>query len=234
MIRDLEHASQNGAIHPAMKESFAEARMKLAREGLTCLLVLSLAAGIVGRPRPLYAKNEESVEGITVPLDLQYQLLLKILTFDRNLKKRAGNEIVLGIAYESGYQESLKTKDALLKAASELGNQKVGDLPVRFVPIGVKEEGGLAAQLQKEHVNILYVAPMGNLDVGVIASVCQAMRIMSLTGVPSYIERGISFGFDLQGGKLGIIVNLPSAKAEGTDFSSKLLRLVRVVEGKSR
>ncbi len=208
--------------------------MKLVREGLTCLLVLSLAAGIVSGPRALYARNEESIEGITVPIDLQYQLLLKILTFDRNLKKRVGNEIVLGIAYESGYQESLKAKDELLKAASELGNQKVGDLPVRFVPIGVKEEGGLAAQLHQEHINILYVAPMRNLDVGVFASVCQAMGIMSLTGVPSYIERGISFGFDLQGGKLGIIVNLPSAKAEGTDFSSKLLHLVRVLEGKSR
>lgn len=198
------------------------------------MLVLSLAAGIVSGPRALYARNEESIEGITAPLELQYQLLLKILTFDRNLKKRAGNEIVLGIAYESGYQESLKAKDELLKAASELGNQKVGDLPVRFVPIAVKEEGGLAAQLRQEHINILYVAPMRNLDVGVFAAVCQAMGIMSLTGVPSYIERGISFGFDLQGGKLGIIVNLPSAKAEGTDFSSKLLHLVRVLERKSR
>lgn len=197
-------------------------------------MVLILAAGVLSAPRSQLAKNEESFEGITVPFDLQYQLLLKILTFDRNLKKRARSEIVLGIAYEGDYRESQKVKDEFLRAISDLGDQKVVDLPVRFVPIEISEAPGLAAQLLQERVNILYVAPMRDPDIGTLVSVCRAMRIMSLTGVPSYVKRGVSLGFDLQGGKLDIIVNLPSAKAEGTNFSSKLLNLVRVLEEKSK
>jgi hypothetical protein len=174
-----------------------------------------------------------SPQDITVPVALQYELTLKILTFDRHLKARVGHEIVFGIAYEKDNEDSQKVKDELLAVINELSYQKVENIPLRPVPIAVGDEKELAGQLRYEGINILYVAPMRAFDVREFAPICRAMQIMSLTGVPRYVELGVSLGFGVNGKKMEIIINLRSARAEGTDFSSKLLNLARVIKAGS-
>jgi hypothetical protein len=44
------------------------------------------------------------------------------------------------------------------------------------------------------------------------------------------MDLGISIGFEVKGQSPEIVINLQSAKAEGMDFSSRLLQLARVIE----
>ena len=54
--------------------------------------------------------------------------------------------------------------------------------------------------------------------------VCQ-----TLAEVSSFIsDNNISVGFDLQNNKLQITINLESAKAEGANFSSRLLNVSQI------
>ena len=183
-----------------------------------------LACLLVGRCL-IFAAQE-----IPVPVDLQYQLFLKILDFDRNLKARVGEEIVFGIAYQKTFRESADTKDELVKAILRSSLKEINSLPIRYVLVELKGENDLADALAKEKINILYVTPLRAFDIKAFANVCQAKQIMTLTGVPSYMDLGISIGFEVKGQSPEIVINLQSAKAEGMDFSSRLLQLARVIE----
>ena len=183
-----------------------------------------LACLLVGRCLTFAAQE------IPVPIDLQYQLLLKILDFDRNLKTRVGEEIVFGIAYQKTFRESADTKDELVKAIQRSSLKEINGLPISYVLVELKGENDLADALAKEKINILYITPLRAFDIRAFANVCQAKQIMTLTGVPAYINLGISIGFEVKGQSPEIVINLQSAKAEGTDFSSRLLQLARVIE----
>jgi iron complex outermembrane receptor protein len=59
--------------------------------------------------------------------------------------------------------------------------------------------------------------------------VSRAKKIMTLTGVPDYVELGLSVAIGIKGRKPQITINLPAAKAEGINFSSQLLKLAKVI-----
>jgi hypothetical protein len=167
---------------------------------------------------------------MTIPADLQYDLLIKVLTFDRNLRSRVGTEIVIGIAYQTAVRESIVAKDALLDAIRTSGASPWNDLPVRAVVIELGDPNDLAEIFGREGIDVLYIAPLRAFDVRAIIPVCNAKRVLSFTGVPEYIAAGVSVGFDIKEDRPEILVNLASARLAGADFSSKLLRLVRLVE----
>ena len=54
-------------------------------------------------------------------------------------------------------------------------------------------------------------------------------QISTLTGVSNFFsDNNVSVGFDLKNNKLQITINLESAKAEGADFSSRLLSISKI------
>lgn len=166
----------------------------------------------------------------TVPVEMQFELLTKILIFDRSLKKRAGQEIVIGLAYQSLYRESLSVKDEFLGMAEKVPDLRIDGLPVRFVAIELKSGARLEDLLAANKIGVLYVAPLRAYDVEAIAEATHALKIMSLTGVPEYARKGLAVGFDSVGGRPKILINLGGAKAEGCDFSSQLLNLATVIQ----
>ena len=72
---------------------------------------------------------------MAVPVKIQFPLFLKILVFDRNLKERVGDEIVVGIIYQRKFKRSLKTKDEFVDAMKNSSIKKLEDIPIRQVSI---------------------------------------------------------------------------------------------------
>jgi hypothetical protein len=59
----------------------------------------------------------------------------------------------------------------------------------------------------------------------------QNKSILTITGVPSYVEGGISIGLGLKSNsKPEILVNMGSIKSEKHDISSQLLKLAKIVK----
>ena len=165
-----------------------------------------------------------------VPVNVQFPLFLKILTFDRHLKTRVGGEIVIGIVYQRKFRTSLNVKDEFVNVAGTSSIKTIDGIPIRCVPIEIDDETDLANAVSKNRVNLLYVTPVRAVDVEVITAVSRAKQVMTFTGVPDYVESGLSIGIGIKGEKPLIIVNLAAAKAEGTDFSSQLLKLAKIIE----
>jgi len=166
---------------------------------------------------------------MAIPIEVQYPLFLKILTFDRNLEERVGDEIVIGIAYQMMFKGSLKAKEELEKTIKKSPIKEIQDIPIRQVSINM-DKNNLESIISKNEVDILYIAPMRALDMGKITKLSRTKKILTLTGVPDYVESGITVGLSTKGGKPLIMVNLASAKAEGSDFSSQLLKLAKVIK----
>lgn len=167
---------------------------------------------------------------IEAPLEVQYALLHKILAFDRNLKKRVGEELVIGILFQSNVRSSLICKDELIAVIEKAQSEKLVDLPVRFVAIEMATALDLSGYVSKNKIDVFYVAPLRAVDIKSVIVVSQAKKIFTFTGVPAYVDAGVAVGVGSKGESPRILINLPSARAEGVEFSSQLLKLAKVIE----
>ena len=165
-----------------------------------------------------------------VPMDVQYPLFLKILTFDRNLPKRAGTEIVIGVLFQERVRQSWLAKDEFMRAVKKSAIKRIHDRPVQAVPIAYDRIPSLPEALANHEIDVLYVAPLRAADLEEIVQVVRSRKILTLTGIPEYVEGGLSIGIGLDGDSPEILVNLSASRAEGANLHAQLLRLARLVE----
>lgn len=170
-----------------------------------------------------------SAQEMAVPINIQVPLFLKILTFDRNLKDRVGDEIVIAVLYQEKFRRSLNVKDEFIKLMNELPVKSVEDIPIRCVSLDISDEIELDSVIARYNADVLYIAPLRAVSAKTIAGVSRAKKKPTLTGVPDYVESGLAVGIGIKGDKPQIIINLPAVKAEGVDFSSQLLKLAKVL-----
>jgi hypothetical protein len=169
-------------------------------------------------------------QAMDVPVGIQIPLISKILTYDRNLPQRAGELVVVGIIYQSSFRESSTVKNQILKSVSDARLETLGGMPFKLETIDLERRDDLAGVLRSRNVTIVYVTPLRAYDIASILEPCRANKILTLTGVSGYTDDGIAVGIGIQYQKPKILINLASAKAEGADFDSHFLKLVRVLQ----
>lgn len=166
-----------------------------------------------------------------VPVDVQFNLFMKIFSFDRNLTGRVENEIVLGVLYQKKYRESLTTKNKIEDMVKIYNSLPEIKTPVNFVPLEIKQDTDINEMLSRQNLDVLYLCPVRAVDITQISTECRNLKISSVTGVPEYLIHGISVGLDIKGQKPQILINLDSARLEGSDYSSQLLKLAKIIDG---
>ncbi len=182
------------------------------RGGLA-LAVLGVAFGTAAAPA--------AAQEVPVPVEVQVPLLLKILTFDRHLTY-APEPLVVGIVFQGRNRASAAIGD-------EVRGRFASVVPLmRVVMIDLDDTSDLRAILLRKSVRVLYVAPLQAVSVSTVAEATRGQRVVSVTGVPRYVEQGLSVGIDLNGARPRIVINLAASRAEGAEFSAELLKLVRL------
>lgn len=176
----------------------------------------------------LFAGRGDPARGqeMEVPVAVQLPLLLKVMSFDRQLQARGAGGLVIAIAYQSGYHESASAKDGAVRAAG--GGRVIDGMPVSVVTIDLDREE-LGPALAHSRATLLYVAPLRGVDLKQLTSVTRAARVSTLTGVMHYVELGLAVGVRLRGDRLRIVVNLAASRLEGAELTAELLRLADVL-----
>jgi hypothetical protein len=169
-------------------------------------------------------------QDMQVPIEQQVPLLAKILSFDRNLAKRAENEIVFAIVYQKKFRKSYDAKINFEETVGRLSLTKVDSLPIRFISIDISDDTNLSTALEKNGVNVLYMAPIKAIKIDEITAMSRRLQISSLTGVADYVDKGVAVGIGAKGDRPEIIINLAAAKAEGINFNSQLLKLAKIIQ----
>jgi hypothetical protein len=161
-----------------------------------------------------------------VPVAIQVPLFLKVMSFDRLLKSRAGDELIVMVAYQSGNHASLMAKDEVLRAMSA-GSAAVDGITIRTIALDLDRES-LADGLRDQRVALLYVTPLRAFDIGAVAAAARAAHATTITGVPRYVALGLAISVRLQGDRPKLLVNVQASRLEGAELSAELLKLAQV------
>lgn len=182
-----------------------------------------------GRPATLLLvclllSRHAAAQDMPLPVDLQFSLFFRILSFDRNVAQRTDGGLTIAVVYQSGFRASRTAHDEAVRQRPPAAT----DYEVRFVSLDLDATPDLAAALGAARADAMYVTPLRAFAVRDLATVSRRRQVLTLTGVPEYVEAGLAVGVGQRGERPEILVNRSAAQAEGADFSAHLLRLARV------
>jgi hypothetical protein len=165
-----------------------------------------------------------------IPATQQSYLIIRILSYDRNVHDRSGGSAVnVAVVYKPGNSASEATQQAVVQAiqsAAESAN--VSGLPITVEPIPY--DGSLESRASGAHAAAIYVCPGLEDALPAIQSITHKNRILSFTNIEPNVKNGLSVGLFTRGGRPTILVNLPATQAEGANLDSALLRVAEVLK----
>ena len=189
------------------------------------------ASLLIGVMAVLLGGGSAHAQEMAAPAEVQIPLLFKILTFDRRLGDRApGNDIVIAVVFQTGFRSSLVARNQIVDALKAMQDSTISGHPVHWVAVEWKDAEQLRLALIRERTDVVYLTPVRGVDLDPITRVARAGRMTTFTGVPLYVEQGVALSVGIVREHPQIIVNLPATRAEGSDFTSQLLRLCKVIE----
>lgn len=189
---------------------------------LCCATWLLLGGGvraeIASKSWLLVFQMQEAIP--TAPNDQVIQML-KALEYDRNLGKRPG-PIRIAVLFVQGNAQSQAVKDqimALLASAPTVVTRPVVPREVAFTtPVE------LARIARTETFTAFYLAPGMGDHVADVIHVSRDQKVLTVTGVPDYLERGVSLTFVMYRGGIKPWLGRTAASAEGSKFDADYVR----------
>jgi hypothetical protein len=165
--------------------------------------------------------------------ELHLNILIRALAYDRKLDRNAdASTIRIGVlfdplvdashdagAYVTGLlEERARTRTLKNRKIIIVGIPLAGDdeRPERALPTGVSAIY-LTPHLKREAIERLL-------------KVTRELDIMTFTGVEDYVRDGVALGVTLRGSSPKLLINLRGARAEGSEFSSKILKLAEILD----
>lgn len=183
---------------------------------LGLLLLLRPGVATAAEPMPLRA-------------DLQVPLILKVLTYDRHLETKAGQEVGIGVVYTPEEPDSVAAANQIFETLFRFADKTVKRLPIKRYLLEYSSADRLERSITQRGISVLYVAPGNASNLEVITRVSQARSVTTTTGVPEYVRRGVAVGIALSDERPQILINLASARSEGSEFDASLLRFATVL-----
>ena len=188
--------------------------MKPALLALAALLVL-------GRPAPAAADVADAKEAM---------VLLRILSYDRYIGKRARSRVVIGVVRDD---EDPASRRAAIDMAAALRDMSRG-ITVAGKPVVIVEMA--SGELFRDRLRDLEVTAIflvagldGELDQ--LTAAARAHPCLTFTDRSAYLNRGvaIALGSDESHGRITISLDLAAARAQGAQMSAELLHVAQVV-----
>ena len=119
------------------------------------------------------AASTTAAQEDVAPAAVQYALFMKILTLDRELDARVGEELVIGVVYQPQVRESWLVRDDFVRVMAASPIRSVRGIPVRCVPIALESPRDLGRHIERHGLDALYVSPLRAVEIGQIASVAR-------------------------------------------------------------
>jgi hypothetical protein len=164
-----------------------------------------------------------------VPVERQVLILTRALAYDENLAQRAGDEFVVAVLSRAASAGADPTADAATTAFKNMAGVKIHGLPVRAIHLSYSGASTLAAAIDGEGIDALYLCPGVDGDVTAVLEVSRRKKVITMASKEQQVNKGAALGVFNVDNKPTIFVNLPGSKAEGAAFTSDLLRLAKVI-----
>lgn len=183
------------------------------RAAIVGALLLSLVAG--------------SAIAARLPIDQCAPILIRALAYDRDLRKRAGDSVMLAVLYNPASGSSVSEANSALTAFKALESLTVQGL--RFRAVRLPYGPDLSAKLAEDGIDAVFIVEGLSSELSALTEVTRRRKVVTLTTEEADIRRGAAIGVVLASGKPTLMVNLPASSAEGAQLSSDLLRIAKVI-----
>lgn len=161
----------------------------------------------------------------TVPVDLQIDLLRKIVKFERGFSGRVGGQVKVVVVV--GGSDGERTASQLGKALENVPD--FAGKPAKVIVYKYTAAPALKSLVASEGAQVVYLTPGLEAELATIASVFEGVPTITVTTDGDQVEKGAVLGFELASARPKIVLNLAQAKKQGLDFSSDLFRLARLI-----
>ena len=191
-------------------------RLHMRRLPIVTFAALLLAARV--------ADAQQAVPGLR-----QASILTRALAYDRNMKERAGDSVVVGVIYRAGNAASEAASNELLQAFRGLEKFAVHGLPFKTLRVPFDGVAGLRDTIKAEGIDAIYICPGLDNDIDALSALAQEKKIITMGAREDYVTRALSIGVFVVDNKPTILLNWGESQKEGAAFSSDLVRLSKVI-----
>lgn len=193
--------------------------MKANRLNLRALAVVLGMAVLLGAA-PAQAQR------LSAPLEAAIHL--RALGYDRALKQRVSNSVVIALLYDASSEASVRATNELREAFISLSKKmKVQDLPIVVKSVAYKDSWP-SSELSK--VAAVYVTPGLENRLPDIRTQAARSSIPTLCGDRELAKQGLAIAVYVKGSSPGLTINLPSARQTGMDLDTRLLSIAEVLK----
>lgn len=166
----------------------------------------------------------------------ELDLLIKVLKFEHQTNLRPGEPFVIAIISQKSDSVSAWLASDWLALNDRLKQKdtRIYDRPVTIVDLDLDSfpPGLLEEKLRQAPVDLVYFGALNLKNdstlVKDICRLCVRLKIGTFTANPEQLDSGVALAFSLGREKAEIIINLEAARAQGLNFSSRLLNLVNI------
>ncbi|GAB4170482.1 MAG: hypothetical protein Kow00108_04610 [Calditrichia bacterium] len=170
-----------------------------------------------------------SAQKMNMPMNYQFQLIMKTLAYEGRLNNASSGDIVLGVVYNST-AESRTAKNEFFNVFEKMPVKSIGNKTLKMVPIQFTTAEEIIAKIESGNVNVLYISPGMTSHLADIKELSIQKQLVTITGVESYVnEHFVMIGLKVHNKKPKIMVNLNISRDAGAQFSANFLKLCEVV-----
>jgi ABC-type antimicrobial peptide transport system permease subunit len=176
------------------------------------------------------ARADDSV----LPSDVFTAIMLKALNYDRNIDRQTKEKVVIGIVSYTddeaaqGFASQVLDNVDKVQATYLLKNKPIdGQI---LVLNGAFDKAKFEDQLKQANVSVLVVAVNNTASVNNILEVTKGLQVSSVCGDPGCAKNGVGLEIVQRDSKPKMMINLNTAKQEGSDYDSKLLAMCELVK----
>ncbi len=188
------------------------ARRALALGCAACLLLAAVGAG---------------ADEVTVPVNLQVELLGRIVRYERTFAAEA-TPIALLVVSRTNAPECVRVSSQLTAELRRAG--RIGGRVITVSAAAYTTPAALRAQVGSSHARLVYLGAGLGRDVPAIATALGGAGVITVAAVGADVDRGAVVGFELVSSRPRIVVNLAAARAQRLQFNAQFLRLARIVQ----
>jgi hypothetical protein len=163
-----------------------------------------------------------------VPPTLALRVLLRVLTYDKNLASHGQGDFVVLIVYEPGQNTAFAEATA---AAAAMKGMSLAKRPLRFADVELRDPSALAEAASKASANALLLLPgLSRAGEDAAVSVAKSTGCYTLSLDPRLVERSFLIGVSYKDGRPQLILNIAAAKTAHADFDVAILKLARIIK----
>jgi hypothetical protein len=164
-----------------------------------------------------------------LPIANQVPLMLKVLTYESGLMLEPADTIRVGILYRPRSADSERCFEEFSTEMRKYEGFTVRGRTVSLVPLLNTGAMGDDWPHKLLPLDVLYVAPGSGDLLSRITKITRSAKILTITGIESYVDDGLSMGLFLANDGPEIAINMSASHQEGCEWEGSLLQVCRLI-----